>query len=473
METTEITFYLNGNKRSIQVDPMQRTVDLLRSDFQLTGTKEGCGDGDCGACTVALGSWEDGTFVYRAVASCILPVAKLQGKSLVTVEGLASMGALHCIQEAIIDTHGAQCGFCSPGFIMSFFALFAMNAVPTMEDVEIALQGNICRCTGYEGIRNAALKMIGYQGKAQFIPDLIRDYEQKVRTLCQKVESEHYTTPTDAKELLQALQTRKDATLVSGLTDLAVTYHNKGNIPSSIIDLSQLQDAKKIHVDAEGLHLGSTIPLERLVSDEMVLAYLPVFARLRTLMASKQIRNMATIGGNIANASPIGDTLVLLAAADAVVVSINPQGLMHKRPLRSFYTAYKQTRMGEHEVILKIVVPPLAPSSSLTFHKTGKRSAVDIATVNSASLMVQSGNTIERWELCFGGVGPTIVQLDLAKEKLDVDAPISAIKELAARLADSMNPISDVRGSASYRSRLVASHILSHFLEQTGKEDTL
>jgi xanthine dehydrogenase small subunit len=473
MEKTEITFYLNGRKVSISADPMQRTVDFLRSNLHLTGTKEGCGDGDCGACTVALGSWEDGTFVYRAVASCILPVAKLQGKSLVTVEGLASMGALNCIQEAIIDTHGAQCGFCSPGFIMSFFALFAMNAVPTIEDVEIALQGNICRCTGYEGIKSAALKMIGYQGKAQFVPDQVRECEQMVRALSQKVESKHYTTPTDTTELLQALHTRKDATLVSGLTDLAVAYHTKGSKPTSIIDLSQLQDSKKIFFDANGLHLGAAVPLQRMVSDEKVLAHLPEFAKLEKLMASKQIRNVATVGGNIANASPIGDSLVLLAAADAVVVSIDPQGSMHKRPLRSFYTAYKQTIMSEHEVILEVLVPHLPSISSLTFQKTGKRSAVDIATVNSASLMGRSGKIIERWELCFGGVGPTIILLDLGKEQLDVDAPITAIKKLATRCAESMNPISDVRGSACYRSRLVASHILYHFLVQTGKEDIL
>jgi len=473
MEKTEITLYLNGKKVSILADPMQRTVDLLRSDFHLTGTKEGCGDGDCGACTVALGSWEEETFVYRAVASCILPVAKLQGKSLVTVEGLASMGALHCIQEAIIDTHGAQCGFCSPGFIMSFFSLFAMTPVPTIEDVEIALQGNICRCTGYEGIKAAALKMIGYQGKAQFVPDLIRECEQKVRLLSQKVESNDYVTPTDKKELLEALLTRTDATLVSGLTDLAVAYHNKGSLPTSIIDLSHVQESSRIYTDAEGLHLGAAVPLERLVSNEMVLGHLPEFVKLKKLMASKQIRNVATIGGNIANASPIGDSLVLLAAANAVVVSIDPQGSMHERPLRSFYTAYKQTLMGEHEVILEVLVPPLPPSASLTFQKTGKRSAVDIATVNSASLMVRTGKTIKAWDLCFGGVGPTIVLLDLGKEQIDVDTPITVMKEIAARCAESVNPISDVRGSASYRSHLVASHILSHFLVQTGKEEIL
>ncbi len=473
MEKTEITLYLNGKKVSILADPMQRTVDFLRSDLHLTGTKEGCGDGDCGACTVALGAWEEGTFVYRAVASCLLPVAKLQGKSLVTVEGLASMGALHCIQEAIIDTHGAQCGFCSPGFIMSFFALFAMKAIPTIEDVEIALQGNICRCTGYEGIRGAALKMIGYQGKAQFVPDQIRECEEKVRSLSHKVDSKHYITPMDKKALLQALSTRAEATLVSGLTDLAVAYHNKGKQPTSIIDLSHLEDSKKIYVDDSGLHIGASVPLERLVSDETVLATLPECAKLKKMMASKQIRNVATLGGNIANASPIGDSLVMLAAANAIVISLDPQGEMHERPLRSFYTAYKQTLMGEHEVILEVLVPPLPPDSCLTFQKTGKRSAVDIATVNSASLMVHSGKTIERWELCFGGVGPTIILLDLAKEQISVDTSIETIQELASHIAESMNPISDIRGSASYRSHLVASHILSHFLVQTGKEGIL
>lgn len=472
MEKTEITFYLNGRKISVIADPMQRTVDFLRSDLHLTGTKEGCGDGDCGACTVALGCWEEEVFVYRAVASCLLPVAKLQGKSLVTVEGLASLGVLHCIQEAIVDSHGAQCGYCSPGFIMSFFALFSMKAVPTLEDVEIALQGNICRCTGYEGIRKAAMQLIGYEGKASFIPEAIHACEGEIRSLSEKVESKHYITPTTKDELLQALLEREDATLVAGLTDLAVAYHAKGLEPSSIIDLSHLEDSKRIHTDAAGLHIGASVPLEVLVTDPAVLAFLPEFAKLEKLMASKQIRNVATVGGNIANASPIGDSLVLLAAAKAMVISIDVKGSMHERPLRSFYAAYKKTLMTEHEVILEVVVPPPG-GSTLSFKKTGKRSAVDIATVNSASLMLVSGKAVQNWEICFGGVGPTIVMLDLSDEKIRVSSTIETVKEIALRRAAAMKPIDDVRSSAAYRSRLVVSHILSHFLMQTGKEDQL
>jgi len=315
--------------------------------------------------------------------------------------------------------------------------------------------------------------MIGYQGKSQFVPDQIRACEMQVRSLPKKVESKHYITPTDTQELLKVLSARTNATLVSGLTDLAVAYHNKGVQPTSIIDLSLLEESNKIYCDVEGLHLGATVPLERLVSDQTVLAVLPVFAKLEKLMASKQIRNVATIGGNIANASPIGDSLVLLAAANAIVVSVDPQGTMHKRPLRTFYTAYKHTLMTEHEVILEVLVPQLPPNSSLTFQKTGKRSAVDIATVNSASLMVYSGKSIIHWELCIGGVGPTIVLLDLVKEQISSDSPLEEVQKMAARCAASVNPISDVRGAASYRSRLVASHILSHFLVQTGKEDLL
>jgi xanthine dehydrogenase small subunit len=468
-----ISFFLNGEKKTIMADPMQRTVDLLRSELELTGTKEGCSDGDCGACTVSLGAWEDDQFVYRSVASCLLPVGRLQGKSLVTVEGVGNQTALNCIQQAIIDKHGVQCGFCSPGFVMSFFSLFAMNPIPDMEDVAIALQGNICRCTGYEGIRKAAEQMIGYQGKEIIVPPAILSCQDALKDLPQGLNCEQWKTPATLEELYSALQQMPEATIISGLTDLEVKFHATGERPNTVIDVIRLEASKKIEVKEDGLHIGSALPLEKIVLDEISLKWLPALGELQRYMASKQIRNVATLGGNLCNASPIGDATVLLSSSNAKVVAVNALGNLREINLTAFYTGYKKMQLEKGEIVLEVIIPLLQENQTITFLKTGKRKSVDIASVNSASNMVLNGKQIVSWQVSFGGVAPTVVTFDLLKNNLSTETPIEEIEEIGASIAEKVAPLSDIRGSIAYRKSLVANHIVAHFLKQSGREETV
>lgn len=452
---------------------MQRTVDLLRCELEMTGTKEGCSDGDCGACTVSVGSWEGSRFVYRSVASCLFPVGRLQGKSLVTVEGVGNQKSLNCIQKAIIDRHGVQCGFCSPGFVMSFFSLFAMNPIPDMKDVEIALQGNICRCTGYEGIKKAAEQMIGYQGTEIIVPPSIRSCQDALKHLPQVLDSEEWKTPVTIEELCVALQQMPEAQIISGLTDLGVSFHAKGERPLQVIDVIQLEESRRIEVKEDGLHIGSALPLESVVLDRTVLNWLPTLGQLQMQMASKQVRNVATLGGNLCNASPIGDATVLLSAVHAKVLVVNAKGKLREIELTSFYTGYKQMQLEKGEIVLEVIIPPLQAGQTISFLKTGKRSSVDIASVNSASNMVVQGIAIVAWTISLGGVAPTVVTFDLKDEDLTIETPIEKIEAIGASLSEKVVPLSDIRGAASYRKTLVANHVVSHFLKQSGREETV
>ncbi|AEV29576.1 xanthine dehydrogenase, iron-sulfur cluster and FAD-binding subunit A [Sphaerochaeta pleomorpha str. Grapes] len=473
MHKIPISFFLNGEKKTILADPMQRTVDLLRSELEMTGTKEGCSDGDCGACTVSIGSWEESGFVYRSVASCLLPVGRLQGKSLVTVEGVGNQTALSCIQKAIIDKHGVQCGFCSPGFVMSFFSLFSMNPIPDMKDVEIALQGNICRCTGYEGIRKAAEQMIGYQGTEIIVPPSIRSCQNAVKNLSQFLNTEEWRTPVTIDELCVALQQMPDAQIISGLTDLGVSFHTKGERPLQVIDVIQLEESRRIEIKEDGLHIGAALPLESIVLDRTVLNWLPTLGQLQLQMASKQIRNVATLGGNLCNASPIGDATVILSSANATVLVVNAKGKLRELNLTSFYTGYKQMQLEKGEIVLEVIIPPLQAGQTISFLKTGKRSSVDIASINSASNMVVQGKDIVHWTISIGGVAPTVVTFDLKDKDLSLEIPVEEIEAIGTSLSEKVVPLSDIRGSASYRKALVANHVVSHFLKQSGREETL
>lgn len=472
MRKTTIECYVNGEYTVLAFEEQARMIDVIREELKMTGTKEGCSDGDCGACTVVLGSPANGRIEYRAVASCLEPAIKLQGVSLITIEGIQGKNGLNLIQEAIVDKHGAQCGFCSPGIVMSLFGLMAEVKRPTYEQMKKSLEGNICRCTGYEGIKEASKAMLSYleEQPAEFdiVSDHLRLIEKDVLAMNNKVQSERYRMPITLEELATELHAHPLSTIISGNTDLGVRSHITGMYPEEIIDVSRIQELKCIKEEDDHILIGGNLELEKIAQDERLASKLPIFREVLSHMASTQIRNVATIAGNICNASPIGDCIVLLMALDASVLLFNEKKETRALPLRTFYTGYKQIEKHQGEVVIGVLIPKENYTRNISFMKSSKRVGVDIATVNSVSRMKTDTTVGTEWEIAFGGVGPTVQVLKLPE--VAKSAPLTEIKGLGKKVAGQFKPLDDVRGSSQYRSLLIEGHVVRHFMFHLNKE---
>lgn len=472
MNNTNIIFYLNGEYKSLEIDPEERVIDVLRETQGLLGTKEGCSDGDCGACTIVIGKIEDGKVCYNAINSCLLPAAKLHKSSVITIEGVKENKNLNIIQESMVEEHGAQCGFCSPGVIMSFFAYFANKTNPSYEEVKVALEGNICRCTGYEGIRNVAKSVINYLNNSpasfDMVPAYLREVENKLFLIKEGINSDDYHLPITINELKEDLKNNPQSIIVSGFTDVGVRKHNLSIKFQKIIDISSLEDLKIVEERTDGLFIGANLPLQRISENEIICKKLPIICEMLSQMASRQVRNVATLGGNICNASPIGDSVVLLMSLDASVILLSNEDGIRKVALRDFYIGYKQMDKTSKEVVIGVLIPYINYEMKHSFIKTGKRNAVDIASVNSASRMIIKDNKVTNWEVSFGGIFETVVYRKLSD--ITLSSSIEDIEELGLKLSKQFKPLSDVRGSSDYRTLLIQGHLVKHFLKQTGCE---
>jgi len=479
MKSITIIFFLNDQEIAYPVEPGQTALDLLRNGLGLTGTKEGCSEGDCGACTVALGSLEKGRLKYRAVASCILPAAKLHGRHVITIEGLAEGEKLHPLQRAVLEEHATQCGFCTPGVIMSLFCLFAGNAKPTAEDLNASLEGNLCRCTGYASIRKAALRVS--EGLAKKLlscdKDILPPYVKKVEKAMKAGKvgqaassdsgrrdgGQSYHAPGTMPELFALLRKFRSCSqyrLISGGTDVMVDRNIKGVFPEQLVDISGITALGGIRLSGKTLSIGANVTLSEAIESPLVARKLPVLARTASQMASAQVRNAATLAGNLANASPIADGGVLMLALGARLKLASPKG-SRTVPIGDFYRSYRKTCLGEREVIARIEVP--IDGSASSFLKSAKRRAVDISTANSAVCLRFSGRRVSAARIALGGVAPVPVLARKAAEFLAGKELDEGVIEKAAELAAAeCTPISDVRGGAEYRKVLVRNHVSRH-----------
>lgn len=482
-----IQYYLNGNRQEHQIPAGITVLDMLHQYHKAFGTKKGCREGDCGACTVAVGEWLDGHFIYQAIASCIYPAIKLHGKHLITIEGLAKVDSLHLIQEKIVNHHGAQCGYCTPGIIMSLFCLFAMKAVPTNREISLALEGNICRCTGYEGIRKAGQAVVKTlednpdDWESEILPYYARDVEQELlRTISSRspVMSEEenqeednerayspvpvaaYYMPATMEELFSLLNRFDHATVIAGGTDIYVGI-NAGRVRADrLVDISMIDGLSEIEVNSDVIRIGSQVRISRVIEHEGLLSVYPVFKSVGDQVASRQIRNAATIAGNIANASPIGDFSVLLLALDA---SVELQGEKGRRviPLSDFFIDYKKTDLKRHEIISAVEIP-VRPAMHILFEKSSKRKAVDIASVNSCCAAVLEDGRIVSCRIAFGGIAPTPVAVTDTEELTGRAVDDQIIAAFADRIKEQFPVISDIRGSEEFRRILVRNHIIRY-----------
>lgn len=453
-----IRFLLNQQEVSLSsVDADLTLLDYIREQRRLSGTKEGCAAGDCGACTLVLAepnAKADGLF-YRTVNSCITLMSAVHGKQLITVEHLSDNNMLHPVQQALVDHHGSQCGFCTPGFVMSMFALYHQNAQPNRDDVLNALSGNLCRCTGYKPIIDATLAVCAQAPDDQFSRKESETLKQLLSFTTGTQGTPNLIMPTDRKALAHAKAQHPDAQLVAGSTDLSLQFTQQLKKGATLISLNAMSELKTCTTNEHSITIGAALPL----NDAMptLLKHFPTLAELLTRFASLPIRNQATMGGNVANASPIGDLPPVLLALDA---KLHLDNGTEKRivPIREFFTGYRQTQLASDEWLAHIEIPKLNPEQKLAAFKISKRMEDDISAVCAVFKLTLSDGTIEQVETGFGGVAATPVQCNGLADALIGKAwsDKSCVALGKNILENAFSPIDDVRASANYRNTVLA-----------------
>ncbi|HOZ00182.1 MAG TPA: FAD binding domain-containing protein [Candidatus Syntrophosphaera sp.] len=477
-----IVFWLNGERRSAEIAPAQTTLEFLQQDLHLYGTKCSCNEGDCGACTVTVASPREGRVVYEAVNSCLYNAAKLHGKHLITVEGLGTPAILHPIQKAMLNFHATQCGYCSPGFVMSLFALLATLERPNEEDILAALEGNLCRCTGYDSILKAARHLAQTTSGEDIVPQSFRAIEPLLLDFSDAPASEEkkgvplrhcerYQTPSNLDELSEILREEPDAVFINGGTDIMVQMNVQRRQYRILIDLSSIAGLDAIASSPEGIRIGANCTYSQILAAPAVKADLPYLSDLIENIASQQIRNFATLAGNVANASPIGDTLPLLLVLGASLVLFSADG-ESKIPLREFFLDYRKTALRQDEIIKEIIIPIPPKGEFVSWQKAAKRKAVDISSVVSAIRLKEENGVIKTAELACGGVA-VVPKLSMKFYKAMLNMELQGLhpQEISEYVASEFSPISDVRGSDQYRTQLLQNHVLTYlqdFLQGRG-----
>jgi len=438
----EIEFLLNGRRVRVDAPPTDVTLlDFIRGQG-LTGAKEGCAEGECGACAVVLVTPHDATSAYRVVNSCLMSLPVAAHHEIYTVEALAEHGELADAQRVMAAAGGSQCGYCTPGFVMSLFAEhYRPGRVGSCDP--LALAGNLCRCTGYRPIRDAALAL-GPAPAGEF-----RDRLQRPAPRIDAMALDNFSRPTTIDECLATLATHPGATLIAGGSDLGVESNLRGRRWTHLVSLEAIDELRECTETATSVKLGAALPLadiERRWSSAPA-----AFSQWLTLFASPPIRNRATLGGNLVTASPIGDAAPLLAALGAVVHVAGRDG-RREIPLSSFFIAYRRTAMRPGEVLTTIEIPKPFPQL-LRFYKVSKRRLDDISTVSAAMAMDRdAGGRVHRARFAFGGVAETPLRVVEAEEAVTGHFWNEATLERVQRIMErALTPISDARGSKEYR----------------------
>jgi len=452
-----IDFVLNG--RPVRADAPSTGVTLL--DFVrargLTGAKEGCAEGECGACAVLVVAPDGAGSAYRVVNSCLLSLPQAAGHEIYTVEGLAGTGDLTEAQQAMAAAGGSQCGYCTPGFVMSLFAEhYRPGRVGACDP--LAMGGNLCRCTGYRPIRDAALSLGPAPAGAW------RDRLTQPAPRLQPVRLPNFSRPASLDECFAVLALHPDAVVMAGGSDLGVESNLRRTRWAHVVSLEGIDELRELSEDAASVRIGAGLPLSDV--ERQWRGAPDVFTGWFALFASPSIRNRATLGGNLATASPIGDAAPLLLALDAVVHAAGGGG-RRAIPLVDFFTGYRRTVLEAGEIVTAVEIPKPFPRQ-VRFYKVAKRRLDDISTVASAMAIDRDpGGRVRRARFAFGGVAATPVRVPEAE-----DAAIghlwteTSVERVQQALERTLSPISDARGSAAYR-RQVACSLVGKFFEES------
>jgi xanthine dehydrogenase small subunit len=468
-----VAFVLNG--RPVNAGPAGGSVTLLQwlRARGLTGTKEGCAEGECGACAIAMRRTDaGGRACFESVNSCLVPLAAVHGEVVVTVEGVApAEGRLHPVQDAMVRAGGSQCGYCTPGFVVSLFCEYYRPGRDGFDPESIS--GNLCRCTGYRPIADVARGLPPPAADDPRLAELAapvppRGRVESVRGL------ERFIRPASLDDLFRCLVDAPQATLIAGGTDVMVGVTQKGDRHPNLVSLAAVPELRAFAVTPEAIVLGAALTLTEVEEHLHATPNLPIplLGQLLPLFSSRLIRNRATLGGNLMTASPIGDGPPVLLALDASVTLASAGG-RRTVPLREFFLDYRQTAARPGEVMLDVRVPRDAPAMQ-RFYKVSKRILDDISTVAAAfALDLTADNRVARLHAAFGGVAATPIRAT-ALEAAAVGQPwtretIAALLPIAAAVG---TPISDLRGTANYR-RAMIGRLLEKCFAETVAPDTL
>jgi xanthine dehydrogenase small subunit len=471
MEPRTIRFLRRGELVSLANVPPDRTLlEVLREDLACTGTKEGCGEGDCGACTVVVAEPRDGALKYRAINSCIRLAHSIDGMALWTVEDLAAAdGTLHPAQEAMVRCHGSQCGFCTPGFVMSLFGMY-QNHVLRGEPVTRALaqeelSGNLCRCTGYRPILDAAQQMEQLPRVAvnqQGIIDLL----SSVRA--EPGEDPGYLRPGTLAELLALRAAAPDAQVVAGCTDVGLWVTKMHMQFQRVLDVTGAAELQQVHTHSDHLAIGAGVTLAD--AFDLLVAERPKLKTFANRFAGLPVRNSGTLGGNIANGSPIGDSMPLLIALGASLVLVSVRG-ERELPLEDFYTGYRKNLLAADELVGWIKVPRPQPGELLRAYKISKRYDDDISALCLVVRLHIGNGVVQQVGIGAGGVAATPVRARQAEAALRSQPwTLEATQRAAAALRAEFQPISDMRASAAYRSTVLGNLMQRFWLESQGQQ---
>lgn len=463
MPTTDtVSFLLNGHRVDADgVPPTTTLLDYLRVTARLRGTKEGCAEGDCGACTVALSERVADGVRYRAVNSCLVMLGQIDSASVITVEGVAGAdGSLHPLQRAMADLGASQCGYCTPGFVMALFALLENAKGLTTEMVHDALAGNLCRCTGYRPIVDAALAA---SSQMQAAPQLLRkvpaqhEVERDGEMRC-VIGSAVFELPRTLDALLALKADRPDATLLAGGTDLGLVVSKRVRKLDDVIALRDVAELNALERSPDELVVGAAVTYDRLGPE--LAAIEPSLGRLVTRFGSPQIRNLGTLGGNIGTASPIGDMLPCLLALDAIIELASVRGT-RTIAAREFFLGYRHTALAADEVIVRIRIPIPGDQARLRVYKLSKRYDQDISTVCGAFWLELAGDRITDARFAYGGMAATPARAIEAERAVVGERFDAATFDAASgAIARDFSPLADMRSSAAYRS-MAAANLLS------------